>query len=123
MPRPLVIYDGECKFCRQQLRNLQRAAGRHFQAASFRESGFFEHHKEVSPDECQKALQFIDAAGRKFSGAEAVVRILALNRLFCPLTCLYYIPGIRKLCNVTYENISLNRYKISRWRWVSTRFD
>ena len=72
-------------------------------------------------DECQNALQFIDEDGRKYSGAEAVARIVSLNRFFLPVMWVYYIPGVRKFWDVVYENISLNRYKISRWRWISGR--
>ena len=119
MAGPLVIYDGECMFCRRQLGNLKRFSGGRFEAISFREPGFFERHPEVTPEECQKAIQFVSAEGRKYSGAEAVARIVSLNPIWLPVKWIYFVPGLRRLWDVVYENISLNRYKISRWRWFS----
>jgi len=119
MKKSFVIYDGQCKFCIKQTERLQRWVGNVFQAESFREEGFFRKYPQFSLEACEKAIQFQRVDEKIFSGAEAVAQILGLRWYGKPAKWVYYIPVIRKLWDVIYANIALNRYYISRWKWFS----
>ena len=116
MPSAIVVYDGACKFCKNQLKNLTRLSGTKFEAVSFRDDGFFVKYPMLTLEECEKSLQLLVPADRKYSGAEAVFRTVALNPFLRPALWVYYIPGLRTFFEWLYKNISENRYKISRWR-------
>lgn len=74
--RPLVIYDGDCSFCRFWLLRLRRGVGdRADYAPSQRVAAEF---PEIPQEHFRRALQLILPDGRVFAGAEAVFRLQAL---------------------------------------------
>jgi predicted DCC family thiol-disulfide oxidoreductase YuxK len=58
-----------------------------------------------------RAMQFIDARGRAYAGAEAAVRAVALRRIG-RLAFLYYLPGLRQLLDWTYRLLARHRYRL-----------
>lgn len=109
---PAILYDGHCKFCVEQMKNLARwlPAGR-YEALDFQEPGVLERFG-VSRDAAMRALQYVDARGRVYAGAEAAVRAAGLRRLG-KLAYVYYLPGLRQLLNAIYAAVAKNRYAIA----------
>jgi len=109
---PALLYDGHCKFCIEQMHRLARwlPAGR-YEALDFQEPRVLERFG-VGRDAAMRALQYVDARGRVFSGAEAAVRALGLRRLG-KLAYLYYLPGLRQLLDAIYKVVARNRYRIA----------
>jgi predicted DCC family thiol-disulfide oxidoreductase YuxK len=96
---PTVYYDGACGFCQAQMRNL----------SWFLPKGRYQ--ALPNPDPEARALEYSDARGRRYTGAEAVVRALAL-RSIGRVAFLYYIPGFRQLCDAIYRLVARHRYAI-----------
>ena len=71
--RPTLIFDGDCRFCRRWVARWRKQTGARVQYLPFQQlAGRF---PEVSREECEKAIQFIDSGGRVSSGADAVTRL------------------------------------------------
>src|SRR5262249_45254450 len=110
---PTILYDGHCRFCVEQMQRLARRlpAGK-FQALDFQEPGVLEGFPGVTHAQAMRALQFVDARGRVFSGAEAAVRALGLRPLF-KIAYVYYLPGLRQILDALYRAVARNRYRIA----------
>src|ERR1041385_6060366 len=98
--KPLVVYDGSCGLCREQVGRLRRLTRDRLSFESFREPGFFERHPELSPEACDAALQLIEPPrkgrpARVSEGADAVVRAASRNRFLRVLFLLYWLPPTR----------------------------
>src|SRR5262249_38180212 len=58
------------------------------------------------------ALQYVDARGRVYAGAEAAVRAVGLRPLG-KLAYVYFVPGLRQLADAIYKVVARNRYKLA----------
>lgn len=108
--KPLIIYDNACSVCVRQVQNLQQLLPRKFEIDSFREAGFSVRHPNVPLEACEKALQFVNSNGKRFSGAEAVAQAMGLAIWTKPLVWLYYVPGLRRIWDAFYAWIARNRF-------------
>ncbi len=114
--QPLLIYDAKCSVCVRQVRNLRAFVGDRFDLDSFRHEGFSLRHPEVPLSEAESSIQFLSKNGRRYSGAEAVARVMGLRWFFLPAMMIYYIPGLRWFWDKFYEVIARNRFWISE-KW------
>jgi predicted DCC family thiol-disulfide oxidoreductase YuxK len=112
-PKPVILYDGHCRFCTTQMKNLARwlPAGS-YEALSFQEPGVLDRFPGVTYDLAMEAMTFIDHEGRVFRGMEGAVRAIAL-RLAGKLAFGYYVPGVRQLLDAVYRRIAARRYAIA----------
>jgi predicted DCC family thiol-disulfide oxidoreductase YuxK len=69
-----LIYDGDCGFCRKCVDRWRQIAGPDAVAVPYQTAA--SEHPEVPLDEFRHAVQFIDEAGRRTSGAEAIFESL-----------------------------------------------
>ncbi len=110
--KPVVLYDGSCKFCTVHVKKLLALAQPGaIEALSFQEPGILDRFPGLSHEACMQAMQLITPEGRIYTGFEAAVRALATRRLIGWLAYLYYLPGVRQLCNWLYRWIAANRYR------------
>lgn len=109
----IVLYDGHCRFCAGQMKNLLALARPGaVQALSFQDPGVLARFPGLTHDECMKAMQLVTPDGRVFTAFEAAVRAVATRPLLKPLAYLYYVPGIRQLCDFVYRQVAARRYRI-----------
>jgi predicted DCC family thiol-disulfide oxidoreductase YuxK len=111
-PRPVVIYDGACRFCVGQARRLESLVGGRARFESFRDPGVLERHAQLTREGCERALQVVEPDGRVRSGAEAVVHTLALRKGFTALKWLYRLPVVRQLFDLGYRQVARNRFRL-----------
>ncbi len=112
-PRPVVLYDGHCRFCVAQMRRLARLLpDGAYDALDFQEPGVLERFPGLTHDEAMRALQFVAADGRVYPGLEGVSRALALRPLG-KLALAYYAPGLRQLGDAIYAAIARRRYRLA----------
>jgi len=114
MPLPLLVFDGDCSVCRKQVENLRNVVGARMSAESFRQVDFFIRFPEFQREECERAIQLKMPNGRRFEGAEAVARTMALRWPLYPLMLLYYVPGLRWIWDGFYKWIARHRFTLSR---------
>ncbi len=110
--RCVVLYDGHCRFCTAQARNLERLTGKgRIELRSFQYEGVLAQFPGVTHESCMKAMQLITPGGRVHSGFAAAVHAVATN-WWGVVAYLYYLPGVRLLCDAIYELIARNRYRL-----------
>lgn len=110
----VVIWDGECNFCRSQVERLTWwDGGNRLTYLSLHDSRVKERYPELSHEELMKQLWVVTPDGRKFGGADAI-RYLScrLPRLwiFAPLM---HIPFTQPLWRGLYGIVARRRYKIA----------
>ena len=107
-PKPLMLFDGDCHFCRRWIERWREMTRGRVDYASSQEAG--DKFSEIAPAEFQKAVQFIESDGRVFSGAEAVFRSLGYARGGTWLAWSYNrIPGFAPFTEVAYSLVARNR--------------
>src|SRR5579883_2269332 len=91
---PVLLYDGDCRFCAEQAERLRRWAGGGVELESFRAPGVLARHPQVS------------------AGAAAVAHLLGLRPLLRPLARLYAVPGLHALADAVYRLVAKNRFRL-----------
>ena len=132
MPKPTLIYDGDCSFCMDavywlELRGADRTlAFRSYQSAppqmalagltanDFQHAAYLVDDRHVDFDVSGQALRPV-----VFRGAAAVNYALrALPGFRCLgwrlLGYLYYVPGLRQVEDLGYAWVARNRHRFSR---------
>lgn len=114
--KPLVIFDGDCGFCRKSVEGWRASTGERVAYAPYQElAGQF---PEVPIGEFKNAVQFIDVDGRRYGGAEAVFRVMA----YVPgkrwwLTLYRGVPGFGAISRRAYAWVANNRRLMSSLSW------
>lgn len=117
--KPLLIFDGDCNFCRYFVRRWQRATGDRVDYASSREAaGRF---PEISQENFEGSIQLVVPEGKIYDGAEAVFRALGTIRSRRWLLFAYQnVPGTALISERVYRWAARHRQGLStlmRWWW------
>lgn len=116
--RPLMVYDGDCDFCRHWIARWRRATGDQVDYLSFQETaGQF---PEIPRAAFEEAVQLIEPSGRVLNGADAVFRALDFaprRRWFLQL--LPRLPGFMPVARLVYGFIARHRPFFS---WMTRLF-
>ena len=72
-PIPTLIFDGECRFCRHWIDRWRRWTEDRVNYIAFQQLG--QSLPQVSREDCENAVQFVDVDGTVFSGADAIIRL------------------------------------------------
>src|SRR5262249_31143581 len=109
----VVLYDGYCNFCTAQSRNLLALARPGaIELVNFQEPGALERFPGISFDACMEAMHLVTADGRVYRGFEAAVQAVATRPVLGQVASLYYLPGVRQLCDGVYQLVAAYRYRI-----------
>jgi predicted DCC family thiol-disulfide oxidoreductase YuxK len=102
------MWDGECDFCRLWIERWREITAVKIDYATYQEAaGRF---PEISTDQTQRSIAFIEPNGKTFFGAEAVYRSLAFRRSPQWLAWSYdHIPGFAGVSETGYGFIARHR--------------
>ncbi|MFP2912955.1 lipase maturation factor family protein, partial [Pyxidicoccus sp. 3LFB2] len=113
-PRPLVLFDGDCGFCRRWVARWQLSTRGHVRF----EAGRWWHRwlLGIRKADMRKAMQLVEPSGRVSQGAEAVFRMLAWSprastRMASKVGLL---PGVLHVAKGAYALIARNRRTAAR---------
>ena len=113
LDKPLLIYDGDCHFCRRWIARWKDATGERIAYCEYQKVE--ERFPESPRADFEQAVQLIELDGRVLSGADAVFRIFDfgpdggwLPRL------LRRLPGFMPLARAAYRFIASHRTFFSR---------
>src|SRR5438477_5360344 len=76
-PKPLVIYDGQCRFCELWVQRWRSATGERVEYLPFQDEFFASRFPEVPRPAVEMAVHLLESDGAVYSGAEAALRALA----------------------------------------------
>jgi predicted DCC family thiol-disulfide oxidoreductase YuxK len=113
MVRETVIYDSDCRLCEGTRRWVERWDRRgRLEFFPLRDPRLAERFPAVDPEECERAIHFVDTQGRVTVGPEAVRDILRRLPGGRPLARLLGLPGIYPLARKLYDWIADHRYRL-----------
>ena len=118
-PKPLLVYDGNCSFCRLWIERWRTLTRDRVQFAPFQEVAA--QFPEIPREDFARAVQLILPDGRVSSAAEAVFRALAFAPGWAWMLWLYqHLPGVAPVAEVVYRFVARNRnplYRLTRLFW------
>lgn len=111
MERPLLVFDGDCAFCTRSVRFVEKRIRRHPTIVSWQSLDL--DGVGLTRAECEEAVQWIGADGRRASAHIAVARTLIHGgRGWSALGWLLLVPGVRQLAGLVYRWIARNRHRM-----------
>lgn len=111
--KPLLLFDGDCGFCRFWVRRLQGRIGDRIDYAPSQEAGG--RFPEIPPEAFARSIQFIDADGKAHAGTAGIFRALALAPSGGLLLRLYrHVPGFAAASEAAYRLVASHRKAFSR---------
>jgi predicted DCC family thiol-disulfide oxidoreductase YuxK len=117
--QPLLIYDGDCRFCMYWIRYWQRLTGPGVTYAPYQEVA--PEYPEIPLAAFQRAVQYVARDGKIASGAKAVLLTLDYaGGKGIWLTLYRRVPGFAKIAESIYAFIASHRhtlYRPSLWLW------
>ena len=113
--KPLMIYDGDCNFCKFWVIRWQRSTGGRVEYMRSQDPLVAERFPELPPERMENSVQFIETNGRVYDGAEAVFRSLGYSWIRgWPLWLYQKVPGVAALTEWGYRFVSRHRTGFSR---------
>ena len=112
----VVLFDGGCPICRRTVRTLRRIDWlARLQFADGTDAGI---RDRVAPGLSEAAamqqMNVVDAAGRRYGGYDAQLRIAREVPLLWPFHVLGQLPGVRQIGTAVYRFIAANRQRRGR---------
>jgi len=114
--KPLLVYDGECGFCRFCVDYWQKLTGDGIDYAPFQKVS--QDFPQIPLKQFQQAVQLIDPEGNVRSAAEAVFRTLSYVPGYgWPLWLYRHVPGFAPASELTYRFVAQHRPFFDKLRW------
>jgi predicted DCC family thiol-disulfide oxidoreductase YuxK len=117
--RPVVVFDGDCGFCRQWIARWRQTLGDRAEFVPYQEAA--PRFPEIPESAFSDAVHLVEPDGRVSRGAEAVFRMLsyAPGRGW-PLRLYRRLPGFAPLTEACYRLVARHRGVFTRltgWVW------
>ncbi len=105
---PVMIYDGDCAFCRRWIRRWQRLTGDAVEYMPYQEA--LDRFPQVSRESAVVAVQLVLPGGEVLSGAAAVCRTLRDVHGWGWADRAYgKVPGFGPIAEMLYRLVARNR--------------
>jgi predicted DCC family thiol-disulfide oxidoreductase YuxK len=112
--RDVVLYDGQCRFCRGQMAILRRLdPTRRLQLTSLHDPSVARDFPELPQELLLEEMVTIDRRGRPRAGATAWRHVARQLPLLWPMAVPLHIPGSLPIWNWLYRLIARNRYRFA----------
>ena len=107
-PKPLMIWDGECHFCRRWIERWREITAGEVDYVTYQEAA--ERFPEIPLEQFQRAVALIEPDGKTFFAAEAVYRSLACRSSRKWLAWSYdHVLGFAAISEIAYGLIARHR--------------
>jgi lipase maturation factor 1 len=114
-PKSLLVFDGDCQFCRRWIARWKNATGEAVDYIPFQDPSVASRFPEIPQADFAEAVHLIRPDGSVSRGAEAVFRSLAEGGRHRWLLWLYRkIPTFVDLSELLYEEVALHRTALSK---------
>ncbi|MFN2621786.1 MAG: lipase maturation factor family protein [Chthoniobacterales bacterium] len=104
--KPLLIFDGDCHFCRRWIERWRELTRGAIEYAPFQEVA--DRFPEIPREHFEEAVHFVDTDGSVYRGADAVFRSLG-NRAKISRWCYQYLPGFAPITETAYAFVARRR--------------
>jgi predicted DCC family thiol-disulfide oxidoreductase YuxK len=115
LKKPVVIYDGECRFCVSQIARIKGLdRNGEFEYLPRQDPSADERFPVLGSVDFNSGLRLIEPDGSTFAGADAfyhMARRLPSTRAFA---WFYHVPGVKPMAHMIYAWIAANRKKLGQ---------
>ena len=112
--RDVVLFDGECNFCRDQVQTLRRMdRGGRLAFLSLHDPRVAERYPNLSHDRLMSEMVVVDREGNDYGGSEAVKYLSRRLPMLWPAMPILHLPGTAGLWRWAYGQIAKRRYKLA----------
>jgi predicted DCC family thiol-disulfide oxidoreductase YuxK len=112
LSRPVLLYDGNCGFCRRWVRRLQRwDRGEAIEYVAAADRGAVVGLPPLSDAALDRAMHLVTRDGQVYTGARALPPLLPIlpgGRLLAPLM---RMPGVQPLADRLYAWVAARRHR------------
>ena len=113
-PKPLLVFDGDCSFCRRWIRRWQQSTGDRIEYLPFQETRIADQFPELTREGFEKAVHLIETDGRVYRAAEAVFRSLGYGPMKrWPLRLYQQVPAVAPVTEWAYRLVAAHRSAFS----------
>jgi len=113
--KPLMIYDGDCGFCRYWIERWRSLTGDRIDYLAYQDPRVAGWFPEIPLEAFKQAVQLVEREGRVSSAAEAVFRALAyVPGRSWPLWAYQRIPGVRPIAETAYRFVARHRSALAK---------
>jgi predicted DCC family thiol-disulfide oxidoreductase YuxK len=110
-PKPLLLFDGNCGFCRKWVGRWRALTGDQVSYEPYQEAAA--RFPEINPERYKHSLQLIQIDGQVLQGAEAVFTSLKVIIYLRWLSWGYdFVPGVSRLSEWFYRKVAENRNRV-----------
>jgi predicted DCC family thiol-disulfide oxidoreductase YuxK/uncharacterized membrane protein YphA (DoxX/SURF4 family) len=114
-PKPLLLFDGDCGFCRRWVSRWQNATGDALDYRPFQDETVADQFPEIPRQNLEEAVHLISPDGSVCAAAEAVFQSLSMGGVERWLFwCYRKIPSFSYLTELIYEEVAANREFLSK---------
>jgi lipase maturation factor 1 len=107
-PKPLMIWDGECHFCKRWIERWREITAGKVDYATYQEAAA--RFPEIPIEQFKRSVVFIEPDGEAFFAAEAVYRSLRYRSSRKWLAWSYdHVPGFARISEAAYKFIARHR--------------
>src|SRR5438046_259535 len=107
-PKPLLIWDGECDFCRLWIERWREITAGKVEYATYQQAAH--QFPEIPVEHSKPAMAWIEPGGETFFAAEAVYRSLRYRSSRRWLAWSYdHVPGFAVISEIAYKFIARHR--------------
>src|SRR6266699_2641900 len=107
-PKPLLIWDGECDFCRLWIERWREITAGKVEYATYQQAAH--QFPEIPVEQFKRAMALIEPGGETFFAAEAVYRSLRYRSSRRWLAWSYdHVPGFAAISEIAYRFVAHHR--------------
>jgi predicted DCC family thiol-disulfide oxidoreductase YuxK len=105
---PVLVFDGECEFCRACVRFITRRTRRPLVVVAYQEADLVV--LRLTREQCESAVQWVDVSGGIASAHLAVARALRYARAPWSMAgAVIALPGLSRIAAWVYERVARRR--------------
>ena len=114
-PKPLLVFDGDCQFCRRWIARWKNATAGKVDYLTFQDESLAGRFPEIPRQDFAEAVHLLQPDGSVCRGAEAVLRALAEGGRHPRSIRLYRkFSSLADLGEMLYEEVALHRSALSK---------
>jgi predicted DCC family thiol-disulfide oxidoreductase YuxK len=114
MKKDVVLFDGQCNFCKSQIGILRRLDGRdRLSFVSLHDPEVAIRFPDLSYDQMMEQMWIVSPQGNKYPGAHAVRYLTRRLPILWPIAPILHIPFSMGLWQFLYRMVAKYRYKIA----------
>lgn len=113
--KPVVVFDGECAFCRNQVQRLQRMdKNNEIEFVPRQDPDVETRFPVLKSEDFNTGMRLIMPDGSLHTGADSFYEMAKILPATSGFAWLYRVPGVRQIAKLVYAWIAANRQRLAK---------